>query len=284
VFIVCISIPLVSLSYLTGPRQLLINDGFWPTLLIALGYWILPLAIAAAAISREFSVVPLFLLECVLLLTHSIVNLHHLPQELQLVRYLSLLGALLWFALIFLTKDSLYPLLAGNHRAWRLAPRLYASIPLQVWLPNDFGHRVSVVMNNCSITGMGFEMSLENFERFFGHKKALGAFILFIGHGEKTWMLNARISRIHPHGDHVFLGMEIFDSKVMRSFIDDLFLKMPAGTVRGGFARIFIRSGVQQAAIALWGLSLFGFFLIPSCTMKSRLVSSHSIEMMRGQR
>ncbi len=264
VFWTFLTLPIVSMTYLPGPGALLEQEGFWIAALAAIGCWGLPLIIAVAASTRDFSVVPLFLVECVILLVQNVLNIHHLTLEAQNFRYFLLLGALTWFALVFLTKDSLYPLLAGNSRPWRLAPRLYASVPLEIWHPDDRSKHISVMLDNCSVTGMGMILEREKFEQFFGPKETLGAFILYMGHGDASWMLSTKIIRMEERDGKIFLGVEVFNTSAMRSFINALFIQMPAPSRGGGLGRLQIRGGAQQLAIVLWGISLYWYFIIPS--------------------
>lgn len=265
VFGVFASLPLISLFIIPNPGIAILTQGPMRSGVILTAYWIFPLLICSLCLRRTFTLVPLFFIECGLLLLHSILDLQYQPADIQLIRYVLLLGMTV-FTLTFLNKDVLYPLLAGNQRAWRAAPRLYVQVPMLLWFKDDPGTRVPIVLHNCSLTGIGISGPKEVFETILHGKESLGAFVIQIGFGSKNWMLNVQLVRRKEEDAILFAGMRVLNNEVMSRMMEEVQLLLPPQkTLKGMMGQYWVRRGFRHAVLALWVVSMASVFMMPSC-------------------
>jgi len=265
VFGVFLSIPFLSLVVIPHPVITVLSQGPARGGIILAAYWVLPLFICSLCLRRTFALVPLFFIECGLLLLHSIQDLQYQPSDIQTIRYFLLFGMTV-FTLTFLNKDVLYPLLAGNQRAWRAAPRLYVQVPMLLWYKDDPASRVPIVLHNCSLTGIGISAPKEIFEAMLHDKESLGAFVIQIGFGSKNWMLNVQLVRRKEEAAILYAGFRVLNNEIMGAMMEEVQqLLPPQHTMKGMLGQYWVRRGFRHAVLALWAVSMASVFMMPSC-------------------
>lgn len=256
-FLVFLAIPIGSLFGVSG----LLKIGITPAVLIALGYVLLPLLIARAAFKQDFAVLPLFVLEEFVLLSHCIFNVHNLSPNLQLLRYGLLLAALAWFVLIFFTRDSLYPLLAGNARSWRLSPRINTELPIKLWFADSPDHAINAILRNISMSGMSIYGNEWILQDFLDEKQSLHSFVIHLGHQSQDWMLTTRVVRFEKTNGNVRVGFELLNTNVARLMMSTLIGQQESA--HGWLINWKLSSNHHRLATALLGISVLSFFVLP---------------------
>jgi len=232
---------------------------------ILLAYWVLPFIICSLCYRRSFVMIPIFFIECGLLLLHSILDMQYQPADIQLVRYFLLLGMTV-FTVTFLNRDVVYPLLAGNARAWRSAPRLRVQVPMLLWYTDEPNTRLPVVLHNCSLTGIGISGPKDVFKTLLHEKENVGAFVIQIGFGSKNWMLNVQLIRRREEAAILYAGFKVLNSEVMVRMMEEVqALLPPQKTLRGMISQYWVRRGFRHAVLALWAVSMASVFMMPSC-------------------
>lgn len=256
-------LPVAALFFFHDPFQTLLVQGPLKSLLILAAYWAMPAMICYFTLKRSFAIIPLFFFECALLLLHSIENVHAQPVDVQLVRY-GLLAGMTLFTVTFLNKDVLYPLLSGNGRAWRSAPRLYVNVPMQLWYQDSPDQKLPIVIHNCSLTGIGLSGPHQQLKELLEHKDKLNHFLIQVGYSGKHWMLNVKLARTREEAAVLYAGFRVFNSEAMHEFIAQMeTLLPPQKTVAGWLSRYWVRSGFRHAVLALWAVSILSMLAMP---------------------
>jgi hypothetical protein len=191
-------------------------------------------------------------------------NVNSLPADVQMLRYL-LLAGMTGFTLVFLNRDMLYPLLAGNRR-WRSKPRLYVQVPMHVWYQDDPSSKMPIVLHNCSHNGLGLSGPTDRLRALFDRKDQLNHFLIHVGHAGKNWMLNVTLIRTKQEEAVLYAGLRVHNTEVMADFIGQVETLMPPQNTLGrSFSRYWVRSGFRHAMIALWAVSMLGVMIMPAC-------------------
>ncbi len=257
--------PVLSFFLFSNPFLASADQGVFRGSLILLAYWFLPLLICSLCLRRAFGLVPIFFIECGLLLFQSIMDVQTQPADVQLIRYVLLLG-MTAFTMTFLNKDVLYPLLAGNKRAWRTAPRLYVQVPMLLWYQDDPHHRLPIVVHNCSLSGIGLSGPKEAFQTLLHEKDSLGAFVIYIGFGSKNWMLNVQLIRKREEAAILYAGFRVLNQDVMAKILEEVQLLLPPQkTLRGILGGYWVRRGFRHVVLVLWAVSMASVFMMPGC-------------------
>ena len=267
IFLVALlSLPPVSSLFLFN-FETLISQSPYEFFLVAVAYWVFPLLLVVTALHRTFLLIPLFYLECVLLLSHLMVMRSLSHEEVQFARY-GLLALITLFTAVFLNKDILYPLLAGSQRAWRTAPRVYLNVPMLLWYHNDHS-KLPIILHNCSLAGLGISALKSQFRPILEGKHELASFVINIGYGGKNWMLTVKLVRIREEAATIYAGLRVLNSEVMHDLIQEIENVIPPQkTLKGVLTNYWVRRGFRHAVLVLWVSSLMSLIAIPGCAKK----------------
>lgn len=131
-FVLFAASPMWILLFSGSPESFVLSMLGVADLVTVATYFIFPLLICSTIWLRSWFLVPLFLIQCFLLVVHSALNPTLLESETQSVRWISIsLATVMGFLL--LNRDFLYPLIRKNRRRWRVAPRFAANAQLEVY-------------------------------------------------------------------------------------------------------------------------------------------------------
>jgi hypothetical protein len=116
-------VPLASFWVVDAPWTVYAREGATRAAVVVAAYWLVPAAICYAILFRHYLFLPLYILQCAVLLTHAVLYRDRLPLDLSIVRFVMvfLMG---YVGVFFGNKDFLSPFLTMKKRFWRKAPRL----------------------------------------------------------------------------------------------------------------------------------------------------------------
>lgn len=255
-------VPLWSVSFLGFPWDFISEHNVWKTLLLLFAYWVGPITLCFLTLRRNFFFVPMFFIECLGLLCHALLNLEGQPVEMQVLRFV-LLGGMAFFCLLFLSRDSLYPLLAGNARPWRKAPRLVAKIPLEISIEGT--QKTKVFLENCSVTGLCLSSDKNNLKTLLGDKGRWEGFSLELSDGANTRMFPVELAWLRESESSCAVGLRVLDSVSMEGWIKELELCHKGYHFLSAIDKYWVRKGFRHAALSCWALIMAWTFIIPSC-------------------
>ena len=116
-------VPLASFVVVDAPWNVYAHEGIVRAAVIVGAYWLIPAAICYAILFRHYLFLPLYILQCVMLLTHAVLYRDRLPLDLSIVRFV-MVFLMAYVGVFFGNKDFLSPFLTMQKRFWRKSPRL----------------------------------------------------------------------------------------------------------------------------------------------------------------
>ncbi len=116
-------VPLASFVVVDAPWVVYAREGVVKAAVVFAAYWLVPVAICYAITFRHFMFLPLYILQCVMLLAHAVLYRDRLPLDLSIVRFV-MVFLMAYVGVFFGNKDFLSPFLTVKKRFWRKSPRL----------------------------------------------------------------------------------------------------------------------------------------------------------------
>lgn len=116
-------VPVASFVVVEAPWVVYAKEGIVRAAVIVGAYWLIPAAICYAILFRHYLFLPLYILQCAMLLTHAVLYRDRLPLDLSIVRFV-MVFLMAYVGVFFGNKDFLSPFLTMQKRFWRKSPRL----------------------------------------------------------------------------------------------------------------------------------------------------------------
>ena len=160
--------PFLSLTFIEKPWSFAVHHGVLRTLAILAAYWVVPLLLAYALAFRHHLFLPLYGLQCVALLIHSVLNSNEIPVDMAVARYV-LIAFMGYIGFFFGNKDFLYPLLTSDFRIWRKTRRIRVNYEIHLTGEKP-EHRVPARIRDLSVGGLAVGLDTRHHETFVKRK------------------------------------------------------------------------------------------------------------------
>ncbi len=265
------ALPVWSLLVMPLPHVLAADHGLLIGFVNAAAHFILPILLSIAIIKRSYVVLPFFLLECVALLTHTLLNPTGLPLSLQLTRVVLLaVGSL--FGIALANRDFLYPLLSRSGRRWRASPRLALNARLDLYLGQKMV--ASVLMEDCSLTGMGIIIAAESLPKDLRTQQRSSALTVRYRSAAGTTEVPVRIVWAREHPAFIRMGMQALDGEAMVRLLESIRPPRSTWKFRHQLAVGWTKSGLRRAAFGSWLVAMALGVALPSCRPATATLNS----------
>jgi hypothetical protein len=248
--------------------------GWWPTelwesgpplaaILSLVTYWILPLLICFSIAWKHHWFLPLYLLQCVSLVTHASVYSETLPWDLLILRY-GLVALMAYIGILFGNRDFLYPFVTKSSRLWRMAPRI--DVELHLYLADENGHnKIPAMMVNCSLTGMAITVDSRHLHGPMRKKGPGSDLTAILRWQERDRVVPLRIVWSNEQSETVRYGLQVTDHDVMNQFMEWLKEWHSAEMRFNPAARpLLTRDRIGTTAVMLWVISILLAFGLPA--------------------
>lgn len=145
-------VPLAAFVVVEAPWNVLKHEGSVRAAIVLGTYWLIPMAICYAIAFKHYFFLPLYISQCVMLLTHAFLYHDRLPFDLSIVRFV-MVFLMAYVGVFFGNKDFLSPFLTMQKRFWRKAPRL--QVRYRITLMGDRPeHRIPAELRDVSSGGI----------------------------------------------------------------------------------------------------------------------------------
>jgi hypothetical protein len=202
-------------------------------------------------------------MECAFLAVHCVQNAGHLGTGLVVIRLLIVL-AMSVLGLLIISKDTLYPFFSGTDRFWRKVTRLYSKYKLN--LVQEDGTRISVNLQDCSLTGIGISVEEET-PRSLLAQFPVGQHVQL--ELNSTTLVSAELVWTREVDSVRYAGFAVADQAAMENLIRELPLPTEGSRFFHWWNKNWATTSFRRSAVLAWVLTLAGVVGIPSCSKKS---------------
>jgi len=258
-FFLFLLIPLASLLFaraslsVSGSQT---NSGF---VLFFVSYWLLPLLLCFTIFVKRYLFLPLYILQCAILLVHSLGYVHATSGDILFARTI-LIGMIIYVDILFGNKDLFAPFLTVRKRSWRKYPRSQFHLQLELRSPDE-DWSIPAILKNSSLGGMALTVSENDFHRLSVRKKGdrLVAVMRTMG---GTSSVPTEIAWI-THPPNCLIGLRALDAAMMSGLImlaqstED---GAPASTSHLGF----LQAKMGEPSFVLWIFFILLVFGLPA--------------------
>lgn len=265
-FLLFLAMPWISILFLGSPWALF--QSYRPPVAIVtfLTYWVLPLAICFGFAYRRFATLPLLLIECLLLVWHTVLNPEELSTELQIIRLL-VLGVMAALGFVAINKDVIYPLMTPTLRYWRKFSRFPAHQSMHMKIEGQT-ELLPLVMQDASISGIGataVHLTSQQALRALDPNKT---FKVQFETGHTRYEVTAQIVWIREKNNTTYVGLSIAEHEPMSALLKTLDTALPGvGKAYDGMIdQLWENLAFRRLTIILWSMSIVASFSIPACS------------------
>ncbi len=261
-FFVFLLMPVASTTFIDRPVDIYAREGMWRALLVTLTYWVLPWSLCYSIALKHYLFLPLYLAQCLILLTHSIVYSHMLPLDISLARYV-LVAFMAYIGVFFGNKDFLYPFLQKEHRVWRKAPRFRINYEIQL-LGEKPEHKIPALVRDCSVTGMFVIVDPRHTQTFLKRKAEGDQVKAVLRWNAQERTIPAEIIWSSAANNARHLGLRVTEPDQLKPFISWVKAEMAYESKLYRAASPLLEHDVHQTALMFWVLFIALSFGLPA--------------------
>ena len=262
-FVVFLVVPLTSLTFHPMPWDIWYSEGPLSALLVTVTYWIAPVCLCYAIASRKFLFLPVYILQCVALVVHTVHFGNRLPLDLLLVRYI-LVGCMTYIGFQFANKDFLYPFLTKSRRFWRKARRFDIQLDMEI-IPDKGKERITARMENCSVTGLCIRVLSSESKGLLKQTKKGGTLAVTVPFRGKEFKFNGDVVWIFDYGDFLTVGLRVSSGDSMVDFVTEVTgSRQTTARPVSKYQAELLEYDVRQTAFVLWLLFIMLSFGMPA--------------------
>lgn len=262
IFLVFLAIPPGSVFLFDSPFTAHSLTEWRPILFIAT-YWALPALICYAILVKHYLFLPVYLLQCVALVLHSIFNPKAMPTDFLIMRFV-LVVLMMYIGVMFSNRDFLYPFITKQARYWRRSPRMPVTFAITL-MGDRPEHRIPATMENCSSSGMAVTIDPKHWNSFIQKKEQGETMKTVLRWAGREHTVGVRIAWISK-GETMRLGFRAIDEDTMGEFTEWVQheLEYRARVIPGLPGERVLAREMHQTALTLWVVFILLSFGLPA--------------------
>jgi hypothetical protein len=264
-FCVFLILPFWSLTFVELPWETFARGDALGAGVVFFAYFLGPVLILVTTALSSITFLPIFVVECLTLILHTIFNFQNQTVEFQFLR-LVLLGAMAASGILVFNRDTLYPFMSKSTRLWRRSKRIATNVKMYLAVGDQ---RHSVMMQDISLTGIGLIGSSPEVLAALKEAGKNGSLVFSIQQGGLERILEGKLTWSTGCGDTRQFGVKVADDNVMAMVIGGLKLNSGASKFSQFVVKNWARTGFRRSILSVWGLTLAGSFGVPACGVDS---------------